>query len=251
VTGAAHGIGRSIALRLAHLGADVGVNYWKSREDAEATVAQIRTMGRRATLLPGDMAEEEAVKTMIEETVAAFGGLYFLVNNAGGGGGAETDDPVYKAKPADWNRLVASNLTAAFLTTRYASPVMLRAKAGRIVNISSICGLTGDCGPAYCAAKAGMLGLTRHSAVALAPHVQVNAILPGFVDSQPHDVEKVGRITPGRKMGHPEEIADLAGYLIASPQTFLTGTSIVMDGAVTSGIIGRMMEWPDSKGVDD
>jgi 3-oxoacyl-[acyl-carrier protein] reductase len=243
VTGAGGGIGRAIAVHLAELGADVGVNYWHNEAGAAEVAKEVERRGGRCVLLPGDIANETVVVGAVGKMMSAFGRIDFLVNNAGGSGGAATDNPIDAANLGDWNRLLASNLTSAFLCTRHVAPPMLARRAGRIVNISSICAVTGDCGPAYCAAKAGLLGLTRHSAVWLAPHVQVNAVLPGFVDSQPHDAEKVGRITPGRKMGHPEEIADVVGYLLSSPQKLLTGSSIVVDGAVTSGIISRTMDW--------
>jgi 3-oxoacyl-[acyl-carrier protein] reductase len=245
VTGAGGGIGRAIAIHLADLGADVGVNYWHQETGATEVVAEIGRRGRNAILLPGDVGDEHVVEESVQKMTGKFGRIDFLVNNAGGAGGAATDNPVDSAKLDDWNRLLTSNLTSAFLCTRHVAPHMLRQRSGRIVNISSICGITGDCGPAYCAAKAGLLGLTRHSAVWLAPHVQVNAVLPGFIDSQPHDTEKVGRITPGQKMGHPEDVADLVGYLVSSPQGFLTGACLVMDGGVTNGIISRTMDWDD------
>ena len=251
VTGAGRGIGRAIALRLAALGANVGIAYWQSKGGAEETSELARTLGVDSLLLPGDLGSEEDVRRIIDSAQQRFGSLDFVVNNAGGAGGADSDDPIDVARFADWNRLLASNLSSAFLTTRYAAPIMIRKKFGRIVNISSICGMTGDCGPAYCAAKAGLLGLTRHSAVALAPYVQVNAILPGFVDSQTHDAAKVGVITPGKQMGHPEDIADLAGYLVSSPRGFLTGACIVMDGSVTNGIIGRAMSWSEARSADE
>ena len=251
VTGAAHGIGRAIALRLAQLGANVAVNYWTSEEDAKATAAEISGTGRKCLLAQGDVGAEEDVRRIVSAVHEEFGTLDFLVNNAGGEGGARTDSSIDTANYADWLRLVASNLSSTFLCTRYAAPIMLRQRAGKIVNISSICGLTGDCGPAYSASKAGMLGLTRHSAVALAPFVQVNAILPGFIDSQAHDPKKVARITPGRRMGHPEDVADLASYLVASPQSFLTGSCIVLDGSVTNGVIGRAMDWDDIHALEE
>jgi 3-oxoacyl-[acyl-carrier protein] reductase len=250
VTGAATGIGRAIALRLATLGANVGINYWHHREDAESVARTIEAQGHKAPLLPGDLGEESNVRQSVALAKSSLGSLDFLVNNAGGSGGSASDDPIDVANFEDWSRLLRSNLGSAFLCTRHVSPIMQAQKSGRIVNISSICGLTGDCGPAYCAAKAGILGLTRHSAVALAPYIQVNAVLPGFVDSTPHDPRKVGRITPGRKMGHPEEIADLVAYLIAAPQRFLTGACIVMDGGVTNGVIGRMMDWSSAASLD-
>ncbi|MGA8511507.1 MAG: SDR family NAD(P)-dependent oxidoreductase [Thermoplasmata archaeon] len=250
VTGGATGIGRAIVLRLAALGANVGINYWHHREEAESVVRMIEAQGRKAMLLPGDMGEEASVRESVALAKSSLGTIDFLVNNAGGSGGASSDEPIDVANYDDWGRLLRSNLGSAFLCTRYVAPIMQGQKSGRIVNISSICGLTGDCGPAYCAAKAGILGLTRHSAVALAPYIQVNAVLPGFVDSTPHDPRKVGRITPGRKMGHPEEIADMVAYLIAAPQRFLTGSCIVMDGAVTNGVIGRMMDWSSAASLD-
>jgi 3-oxoacyl-[acyl-carrier protein] reductase len=242
VTGAGRGIGRAIALHLADLGADVGVNYRRSESGAREVVAGVEQRGRRGVLLQGDVGVESAAKDVVARTISELGRIDFVVNNAGGG---ERDDPVNVARLEDWDQILSSNLTSAFLCTREAAPPMLRQRHGRIVNIASICGLTGDCGPAYCSAKAGLLGLTRHSSVWLAPHVQVNAVLPGFINSQPHDPPKVARITPGRKMGHPEDVADLVGYLVATPRSFLTGACLTLDGSVTNGIISRMMDWDD------
>jgi 3-oxoacyl-[acyl-carrier protein] reductase len=250
VTGGAHGIGGAIAVRLAQLGANLGINYWTSEDQASATAEKVERMGRTALLLRGDAGAVDEVRRMVETATRRFRRLDFLVNNAGGAGGAGPDSTIDTANYEDWSRLLNSNLGSTFLFTRYVSPGMLKAKAGRIVNISSICGITGDCGPAYCAAKSGVLGLTRHSAVALAPFVQVNAILPGFIDSQRHDSGKVARITPGRRMGRPDDVADLVAYLIASPRTFLTGSCIVLDGSVTNGIIGRMMDWEEINALE-
>ena len=250
VTGAGTGIGAAIATRLAQLGADVGICYWRSDEGARGVAEEIAGLGRKGVLLRADLGSEEEVRSTVVEAERELGGIDFLVNNAGGAGGSHTDAPIDQADFGDFNRLVASNLGSTFLCSRYVAPIMLRQRAGRIVNISSICGVTGDCGPAYCASKAGVLGLTRHAAVALAPYVQVNAILPGFIDSQAHDAEKVGVITPGRRMGHPSDVADLTGYLLASPQQFLTGACIVLDGAVTSGVIGRVMAWDEARSAD-
>jgi 3-oxoacyl-[acyl-carrier protein] reductase len=249
VTGGAHGIGRAVALKLARMGADVGINYWTSADDAKATARQIERLGQSCVLLPGDLGSERSVRKVVVTAEQRLGTIDFLVNNAGGSGGAGSDNSIDTAGYADWSRVMSSNLGSAFLCSRYVSPIMMHQKSGRIVNISSICGITGDCGPGYCAAKAGMLGLTRHSAVALAPYVQVNAILPGFIDSQPHDSKRVGEITPGRSMGHPEDVADLCGYLISSPRSFLTGACIVLDGSVMNGIIGRMMDWSEARSI--
>jgi 3-oxoacyl-[acyl-carrier protein] reductase len=243
VTGAGTGIGSAIAKHLAELGADVGVNYFLSKEGADKISKEITELGSRSILLPCDVSKPDQVRIMVETFQKEFGQIDFLVNNAGAGGHAKTDNSVEAAIIEDWNTTIGADLTGTFLCSHFASPIMLSAKSGRIVNISSICGLTGDCGPAYCAAKAGVLGLTRSCAVTLAPYVQVNAILPGFVSSLPHDENKVSKLTPGKKIGRPEEIAELTGQLIAMKGTFLTGSCIVMDGSVTNGSIGLSMDW--------
>ena len=243
VTGAGSGIGRAIARQLAELGADVGINYFMSEEGAKKTRSEVLELGKRASLLRADVSKEDQVGAMIEKFGQEFGRIDFLVNNAGGDGHANTDSSVESARLEDWNKIVGANLTGAFLCTHFVAPFMLKAKYGRIVNISSVCGMTGDCGPAYCSAKAGLLGLTRSSAVSLAPFVQVNAILPGFVSSQPHDENLVSRITPGKRMGTPEEIAELVSYLISAKGKFLTGACIPVDGGLTNGIVGLTMDW--------
>jgi len=247
VTGAGTGIGRAIAIRLSELGADVGVNYHLSEEGARKTQAEINTRGRTAVLLQCDVSKAEPVRRMVEKAQSELGRLDFLVNNATGSH-VKTDHSVEASVIDDWLEEINVDLTGAFLCTHFVSPLMLAAKAGRIVNISSICGVTGDCGPAYCSAKAGLLGLTRSCAASLAPYIQVNALLPGFVSSQQHDVERVSRITPGKKMGTPEDIAELTGHLISMKGTFLTGSCIVVDGGITNGIIGLSMNWLNQRG---
>lgn len=243
VTGAGTGIGRAIAVKLAQLGADVGINYNRSEEGGRRTAKLVENTGRRAVLLQCDVSNEDQVGAMVERVHREFGRLDFLVNNAGGDGHGKTDNSVEAGILEDWNLVLGANLTGAFLCTRSVASIMLAARRGKVVNISSVCGITGDCGPAYCSAKAGMLGLTRSCAVSLAPYVQVNAILPGFVSSQPHDAERVAKITPGKKMGTPEDVAELTANLVAAEGTFLTGACIVIDGSVTNGAIGLSMDW--------
>jgi 3-oxoacyl-[acyl-carrier protein] reductase len=247
VTGSGVGIGSAIAKHLAALGADVAVNYFMSKDGAEKTCDEITRMGTRALLLPCDVSKVDQVRSMVEAAEKELGRIDFLVNNAGGSGHADSDFSVEDSIIEDWDLIIGANLTGAYLCSRFVSPIMLAAKSGRIVNISSIAALTGDCGPAYSAAKAGMLGLTRSCAATLAPYVQVNAILPGFVSSMAHDESLVSRMTPGRKIGRPEEVAELTGNLISARGTFLTGSCIVMDGGVTSGVIGLGMEWIEQR----
>lgn len=246
VTGAGRGIGRSIALELAKLGADIGLNYWRSQEAANKTKGEIETLGRKVVLLPCDVSKEGQVKDIAETAFAELGDVDFLVNNAGGDGGAKDDPSVENANLGDWNLVIGANLTGAFLCTRYLTPRMLARKSGHVINISSVCGITGDCGPVYCSAKAGMIGLTKSCAVSLAPYVKVNAILPGFVSSviQPQEaMSAIPKITPVGRMGAPDEIAELIGHLLSMKSPFLTGACIVMDGGLTIGGINLAVGW--------
>jgi len=246
ITGAGRGIGRSIALELAKLGANIGVNYWRSQSTANKTKEEIEALGRKAVLLPCDVSKEEQVKNMAETAFSELGDIDFLVNNAGGDGGAKDDPSVENANLGYWNLIIGANLTGAFLCSSYLAPRMLARKNGHIINISSVCGITGDCGPAYCSAKAGLLGLTKSCAVSLAPYVKVNAILPGFVSSviQPQEaMSAIPKITPVGRMGTPEEIAELVGHLLCMKSSFLTGACIVMDGGLTNGGINLAVGW--------
>jgi 3-oxoacyl-[acyl-carrier protein] reductase len=246
VTGAGTGIGKAIAIRLAELGADIGINYFMSEDGARKTQAEIIKMERQGKLLQCDVSKENQVKSMVKKALDEFGRIDFLVNNATGSH-TKSDNSIEDAIIDDWYQEIGVDLTGAFLCSHHVAPIMLGSKSGRIVNISSICGITGDCGPAYCSAKAGLLGLTRSCAVGLAPYVQVNAILPGFVSSQSHDATLVSRITPGKKMGTPNDVAELVGNLVSMKGTFLTGSCIVMDGSVTEGVIGLSMGWVSQK----
>ena len=251
VTGAGTGIGRAIATRLAKLGADVGVNYFRSEEGAEETRERIIQAGRRAILLQCDVSKEDQVKLMVEKAHREFGRIDFLVNNATGALHAISDIPIVnRAEPLfdvrymeRWNRVIDVDLTGSLLCIRHVAPIMLAAKSGRIVNISSVAAITGDDPPGYTAAKAGLLGLTRSLAVRFAPYVQVNAILPGFVSSLNHDSELVAKVTPGKRMGTPDDIAEVVADVISAKSNFLTGSCIVVDGGVTSGAIGLSLGW--------
>jgi len=246
VTGAGTGIGKAIAVELARLGADVGVNYYRSEAGAMDTRRKIRLAGRQGLLLHCDVSEEEQVKAMVEKAHLSFGRLDFLVNNATGALHAASDIPI--ANEVDpflddrymerWNRVIGVDLTGALLCIRQVVPIMLAAKSGRIVNISSVAALVGADPPAYTAAKAGLLGLTMSLAVRLAPYIQVNAILPGTVSSLGHDPRLVAKVTPGKKMGRPEDIAEIVGEVISARSSYLTGSCIVVDGGLMSGGLG-------------
>lgn len=168
MSGAGTGIGRAIAKRLSDLGADLGISYFSSQEGANKVQSELEAKGRRAVILQCDVSKENEVKRMVEEVHKEFGRIDFLVNNSPGSH-AKSDNSVDAAVIEDWSQESGVDLTGAFLCTHFVAPLMLKRKSGKIVNISSICAITGDYGPAYCSAKAGLLGLTRSCAVSLAP----------------------------------------------------------------------------------
>ncbi|MEB3207993.1 MAG: SDR family NAD(P)-dependent oxidoreductase, partial [Synechococcus sp.] len=181
VTGASRGIGRAIALELAAAGALVVVNYASSPEAAEAVVAEIAVAGGRAWAHQANVADEEQVEAMVKAVLAKEGRLDVLVNNAG----ITRDGLLMRMKTADWQGVIDLNLTGVFLCTRAVSRTMLKARSGRIINITSVVALMGNPGQAnYSAAKAGLIGLTRSSAAEFASRgVTVNAVAPGFIES--------------------------------------------------------------------
>ena len=208
VTGASRGIGRAIALELAAAGALVVVNYASSPEAAEAVVAEIAAAGGRAWAHQANVAEEEQVEAMVKAVLAKEGRLDVLVNNAG----ITRDGLLMRMKTADWQSVIDLNLTGVFLCTRAVSRTMLKARSGRIINITSVVALMGNPGQAnYSAAKAGLIGLTRSSAAEFASRgVTVNAVAPGFIESDMTaelNKEPILAAIPLGRMGQPAEVA--------------------------------------------
>ena len=181
VTGASRGIGAAIAKELAGAGATVVVNYASSPAAAEAVVAEIQAAGGQAWAHQANVADEEQVEAMVKAVLEKEGRLDVLVNNAG----ITRDGLLMRMKTADWQSVIDLNLTGVFLCTRAVSRSMLKARRGRIINITSVVGLMGNPGQAnYSAAKAGVIGLTRSSAAEFASRgVTVNAVAPGFIES--------------------------------------------------------------------
>jgi 3-oxoacyl-[acyl-carrier protein] reductase len=242
VTGASGDIGGATALALAAQGATVGLNYFTSEEGARSVLGRIEHAGGRALLVHGDVGRSSDVRRMVEQLRAEAGPVTLLVNNSGGG--AEHNQ-VQSMSDAEWDRTLATNLTGAFLCTRAVVPGMLELGRGRIVNVSSICGITGDCDPAYCASKAGLLGLTRSCAARLAPTIQVNAVLPGFVGTKYHAARREGvkAAVPDGHLADPTEIAELIVFLIGMKSSFVTGACIPIDGGATVASLGMHLGW--------
>lgn len=236
VTGSSRGLGRAIALAFAREGADVLVNYATREEPAREVVAAIQGMGRRALLHRADVADAAQIAGMVEAALAAFGRVDLLVNNAG----ITLPKGVLETTAAEWERVLRTNLTGVFLCAQAVIPGMIAQGGGRIINLSSTAGQTGTLsGPAYCAAKAGVIGLTKNLAVALAKHnIQVNALAPALIDTEilywrteEQWKETLAGIPLGR-LGNPDDLAEVAVLLASSGGNFITGATIDVNGGL-------------------
>jgi NAD(P)-dependent dehydrogenase (short-subunit alcohol dehydrogenase family) len=237
VTGAGSGLGGAIALRFAEAGARVAVHYRKSLAGAERRVA---AMGEgRAIAVPGDLTREADARSVVAQTVAAFGRLDVLINNAG----AYPMAPVLEMTGAQWDEVIAANLTSVFLLTQAAARQMIaQGGGGAIVNVTSIEAL--HAAPAhshYDAAKAGAAMHTRAAALELGPHgIRINAVAPGLIwregldEAWPDGVARYLKKAPLGRLGRPEDVADACLFLASPAARWITGASLTVDGGVTS-----------------
>lgn len=236
VTGSSRGIGRAIALELGRQGVNVAVNYAGSEDKAAEVVSELEAIGVKAIKIRANVADEADVKAMVKEVVTTFGGLDILVNNAG----ITRDNLIMRMKEEDFDDVIETNLKGAFLCTKAVARQMMKQRNGRIINISSIVGVSGNAGQAnYVAAKAGMIGLTKSSAKEFATrNILVNAIAPGFITTEMTDVltdeQKSGILTniPLQKLGEPEDIANVVCFLASESAKYITGQTIHVDGGM-------------------
>ena len=235
VTGASRGIGRAIALKLAHEGANVVVTA-TTLESAQKTAAEIEAAGRKALALAVDVADSAAVGAMFATVSETFGKVDILVNNAG----ITRDGLLLRMKDADWDAVMDVNLKGAFNCIREASKLMTKARSGRIVNIGSVVGEMGNAGQInYCASKAGMIGLTKSAARELAKRgITVNAVTPGFIETDMTAVlsEKVRegllQQIPLEKFGTPDDVANAVFFLVSGLGDYVTGHVLSVNGGM-------------------
>ncbi|MFJ7980353.1 MULTISPECIES: 3-oxoacyl-[acyl-carrier-protein] reductase [Lysinibacillus] len=236
VTGASRGIGRSIALKLADEGAKVVVNYSGSQAKAEEVVTAIQENGGEAIAVQASVSKTEEVSALMDAAVKTFGSLDILVNNAG----ITRDNLLMRMKEDEWDDVLNTNLKGVFLCTKAVTRQMMKQRAGRIINISSIVGVAGNPGQAnYVAAKAGVIGLTKTTAKELASrNILVNAVAPGFIETEmteqlPEDI-KQGMLTqiPLAKLGQPEDIAKAVAFLASEDANYMTGQTLHIDGGM-------------------
>jgi 3-oxoacyl-[acyl-carrier protein] reductase len=236
VTGGSRGIGRAIVLRLATQGADVAFSYRGNRAAAQETAAAVEAIGRRALAVQGDVSDPVAAESVVAAALAAFGTIEILVNNAG----ITRDDLIMRMSLDAWREVLETNLFGAFYTTKAVTRPMLKARAGRIINITSVSGQAGQTGQAnYSAAKAGLIGLTKATARELASRgITANAVAPGFVLTEltadlPEALmsELIAR-TPLGRFGTTEEIAAAVAFLASDEAAFITGQVLAVDGGL-------------------
>jgi 3-oxoacyl-[acyl-carrier protein] reductase len=236
VTGGSRGIGRAIAIRLATQGADVAFSYRGNEAAAKETAAAIEALGRRALPVQADVSDPAAADTLIKTALEAFGKIDILVNNAG----VTRDDLIMRMSLDDWRTVLETNLFGAFYTIKAVTRSMLKAKGGRIINITSVSGQAGQIGQAnYSSAKAGLIGLTKATARELASRgITSNAVAPGFVlteltqDLPENLMKQLTDATPLGRFGTTEEIAAAVAFLASDEAAFITGQILGVDGGL-------------------
>jgi 3-oxoacyl-[acyl-carrier protein] reductase len=236
VTGGSRGIGRAIVTRLATQGADVAFTYRGNASAAAETTAIIEGLGRRALAIQGDARAPETADAVVKEVLAAFGKVDILVNNAG----VTRDDLIMRMSADAWNEVIDTNLSGAFWMIKAVTRPMLKAKGGRIINITSVSGQAGQMGQAnYSSAKAGLIGLTKATARELASRgITANAVAPGFVlteltqDLPAPLMEEITNRTPLGRFGSTAEIADAVAFLVSDEAAYITGQVLAVDGGL-------------------
>ncbi len=236
VTGASRGIGREIALTFASYGANIVVNYYGSEKKAREVADEIEAMGREVLLCQGDVADMDAAKAMVKETVKKFGRIDILVNNAG----ITKDNLLMAMKEEEFDQVIRTNLKGSFVCMKQVIRTMIKQKYGKIINLSSVSGRMGNAGQInYSAAKAGIIGMTKSLAREVGSRgITVNAIAPGFIDTDmtavlKEDVkEAIMSEIPLKRMGQPRDIAQAAAFLASDNASYITGQVISVDGGM-------------------
>ncbi len=236
VTGGSRGIGRAIALLFARNGAKVVVNYAGNVEKANEVVAKIKNSGGEAIAIAADVASNEAVAEMIKEVITHFGRIDILVNNAG----ITRDNLLIRMKEEEWDAVINTNLKGVFHTSKAVTRQMMKQRFGKIINIASVVGISGNAGQAnYVAAKAGVIGLTKTIAKELASrNITANAIAPGFITTDmtkelSEDVQnEMLKQIPIARFGEPEDVASVALFLASDASRYMTGQTLHVDGGM-------------------
>lgn len=236
ITGASRGIGREIALKYAKEGANIVLNYRNSEEEALQLKEELDKLGSNTLIIKANVSDFEEAEKLIKEAKEAFGRVDILVNNAG----ITKDNLIIRMKEEDFDSVIDVNLKGAFNCLKAVTPIMIRQKEGKIINMSSVVGVVGNAGQVnYSASKAGLIGMTKSLAREIGgKNINVNAIAPGFIDTDMTKVlsedQKKNIISqvPLKRLGHVEDIANLALFLGSDQSNYITGQVIHVDGGM-------------------
>lgn len=236
VTGASRGIGKAIALELASKGANVVVNFFGSEDRAQKVVEEIEGLSVKSFKIQANVSIETEVKDMIKDVIKQFGKIDILVNNAG----ITKDNLLMRMKEEEFDQVINTNLKGCFLCMKAVTRQMMKQRSGRIINIASIVGVSGNPGQAnYVAAKAGVIGLTKSTAQELASrNILVNAVAPGFISTDMTDAlnkdqqKTILELIPLAKLGKPEDVANVVRFLASDDANYITGQTIHIDGGM-------------------
>ncbi len=236
VTGGSRGIGRAISVELARGGANLVINYAGNQQAAEETAAICREQGVLAVIVQGDISESEVCEKIVETAVSTFGGVDILINNAG----ITRDNLLMRMSEEDFDAVIRTNLRGTFLMMKAVSRPMMKKRYGRIVNLSSVVGLSGNAGQVnYAASKAGVVGMTKSFAKEVASRgITVNALAPGFIETDmtakmaEAAISAAAASIPAGRMGTPQDVAAAAAFLASEKAAYVTGQVLSVDGGM-------------------
>ena len=236
ITGATRGIGKQIAITLAKQGYNIALNYRKENEELENTKKEIEKIGVQILAVKGDVANFEDCENFVKQVIERFGQIDVLVNNAG----ITKDMLLMRMKKEDFEQVIDTNLVGTFIVTKNVVPYMMKARSGRIINISSVVGISGNAGQTnYSASKAGIIGFTKSLAKEIASrNILVNAVAPGFIETNMTDVlkddvkQEIAKNIPLKRMGTTQDVANVVKFLASDDSSYITGQVINVDGGM-------------------
>lgn len=236
ITGATRGIGKQIAITLAKQGYNIALNYRKENEELENTKKEIEEIGVQVLAVKGDVANFEECENFVKQVIERFGQIDVLVNNAG----ITKDMLLMRMKKEDFEQVIDTNLVGTFNVTKNVVPYMMKARSGRIINISSVVGISGNAGQTnYSASKAGIIGFTKSLAKEIASrNILVNAVAPGFIETNMTDIlkddvkQEIAKNIPLKRMGTAQDVANVVKFLASDDSSYITGQVINVDGGM-------------------